>query len=178
MRRFVAIALSSTLFLQAAPLMAGPAMRRARVGGAQAPVATGAINGTAQSSAGQTLSNYTVHLRNLQTGQIAGSTTSNSAGGFSFAGLNPANYIVEVVNQAGAIVGSSAAIPVAAGATVTVSVSATAAAIAGGAAAGAAAAGAAGAAGISTAVIVTTVAVAAGVAGVAVVVKKNASPSR
>src|SRR5580765_1875925 len=62
MRRFVAIALSSTLLLQAAPLIAGPAVRGARVGGAQAPVATGAINGTAQSSAGQTLSNYTVHL--------------------------------------------------------------------------------------------------------------------
>jgi hypothetical protein len=161
MRRFVAIALSSTLMLQVAPLMAAPATR---AGGLQAPIATGAINGVARNPAGNTLPNYTVQLRNLQTGQLSGVTTSNAAGSFSFAGLSPANYVVEVVNQAGAVVGSSAAIPVAAGATVTVSVSATAAAaIAGAAAGGVAAGGAAG--GISTAVVITTIAAAAGIAG-------------
>src|SRR5260370_163489 len=129
MRRVVAIALSSSFLLQVAPLMAAPAaLHGNRTSGAQAPAATGAINGVAQSSAGQTLSNYTVQLRNLQTGQLSGVTTSNAAGSFSFAGLNPASYVVEVVNQAGVIVGSSAAIPVAAGATVAVTVSATAAA--------------------------------------------------
>jgi hypothetical protein len=175
MRRVVAFALSSSLLLQVAPLMAAPAARHAaRAGGGQAQAATGAINGTAQSSAGQTLANYTVQLRNLETGQLSGVTTSNAAGSFSFAGLNPANYVVEVVNQAGVIVGSSAAIPVAAGATVAVTVSATAAA----AIAGAAAAGGAAAGGISTAVVVTTVAAAAGIAGVVAVVKHNASPSR
>jgi hypothetical protein len=176
MRRFVAIALSSTLMLQVAPLMAAPATRAARVGGVQAPAATGAINGVAQNSAGHTLPNYTVQLRNLQTGQLSGVTMSNAAGSFSFAGLAPANYVVEVVNQAGAIVGSSAAIPVAEGATVSVTVSATAAAIAGAAAGGAAAGGAAG--GISTAVVITTVAAAAGIAGVVAVARHNASPSR
>jgi hypothetical protein len=151
--------------------MAAPAMPGARAGGAQAPVATGALNGTAHSASGQTLPNYTIQLRNLQTGQLAGTTTSNAAGGFSFAGLNPANYIVEVVNPSGAIVGSSAATAVAAGTTVTVAVSSM--AVAAGAAAGGAAA-----AGISTALVVTTVAVAAGIAGVLVVAKNNASPSR
>jgi hypothetical protein len=158
MRRFVAIALSSTLMLQVAPLMAAPAMRATRAGGRQAPAEPGAINGIAQNSAGHTLPNYTVQLRNLQTGQLSGVTTSNAAGSFSFAGLSPANYVVEVVNQAGAIVGSSAAIPVAAGTTVSVTVSATAAAAIAGAAAGGAAA--------------------AGIAGVVAVARHNASPSR
>jgi hypothetical protein len=172
MRRFVAIALSSTLMLDVAPLMAAPAMRATRAGGLQAPIATGEINGVAQNPAGRTLPNYTVQLRNLQTGQLAGVTTTNAAGSFSFAGLNPASYVVEVVNQAGAIVGTSAAIPVAAGATVSVTVSAAAAA----AIAGAAAGGAAG--GISTAVVITTIAAAAGIAGVVAVARHNASPSR
>ena len=78
MRRFVALALSSTLVLQVAPLMAAPAAPGARAGRAQAPVATGALNGTAHSASGQTLSNYTVQLRNLQTGQVAGTSTSNA----------------------------------------------------------------------------------------------------
>jgi hypothetical protein len=172
MRRFVAIALSSALVLQAAPLVAATAARA----GAQAPVATGAVNGTAQSSSGQLLQNYTVQLRNLQTGQLAATTNSNAAGSFSFAGLNPGNYIIEVVNQSGAIVGSSSSIAVTSGATVTVAVSTTALAAAG-AAAGAAGAGAA-IGGISTALVVTTVAVAAGIAGVVVATRPNASPSR
>src|SRR5882762_5341237 len=81
--------------------------------------ATGAIQGTAIRSTGQTLPNFTVQLRNLQTGQLAGSTTSIAAGSFSLT-LNPANYVVEVVNQAGTVVGSSSAVAVTAGATVTV----------------------------------------------------------
>src|SRR6185295_994995 len=134
MRRFVALALSSTLVLQAAPLFAAPAASTAR-----AAQATGEIDGTAQNSAGQTLPNYTVQLRNLQTGQIAGTATSDAAGSFSFAGVSPGNYMVEVLNPSGLIVGSSAAIPVAAGAVATVTVSTTAAAAIAGAAAGGAA---------------------------------------
>ena len=157
MHRFVALALSSSIMLQVSPLAA------------QVPAGTGAITGTAQSAAGQTLPNYTVQVRNLQTGQLAGSTTSNAAGSFSFAGLNPGNYIVEVVNELGAIVGSSAPIGVAAGATIAVTVSAT-------AAAAIAAAGGAGI-GLSTALIVTTIAAAAGVAGVVVAARDPASPA-
>ena len=150
--------------------MAAPVMAGTRGGGVQAPMATGAINGTAQSSTGQMLSNFTVHARNLQTGQLAGTTTSNAAGSFSFAGLSPANYIVEVVNPAGVIVGSSASIAVAAGASVSVTVSAT--------VADTSATGRKAAAGVSTAVVVTAIAAAAGIAGVVVAVKNNASPSR
>ena len=166
MRELVAIALSLTLTLvQAVPLMAAPAMRAARAGGAQA---TGTINGTAHSSTGQTLPNFTVRVRNLKTGEVVGSTTSNTAGSFSFTGLSPADYVVEIVNEAGTIVGTSAAVTVAAGAAVTVTVSAMAAAAIAGAAAG----------GISTALLVTTIAAGAGIAGVVVAVKYKASPSK
>jgi len=161
MRRLVAIALSSTVILQAAPLTAAPAIRRP-----QAPDATGIINGTAQSAAGEVLPKYTVQLRNLQTGQLVGSTTSTSSGGFSFTGLAPANYVVEIVDPTGTIVGSSASIAVTAGTTVTVS--ATAAATIGEATTG----------GIGTALLVTTMAAAAGIVGVVISVKNNASPSR
>jgi hypothetical protein len=124
-----------------------------------------------------------VQLRNLATGQLAGTTTSSATGAFSFAGLPAGNFAVEVVNVAGQIIGTSASISVVAGATVTgITVSATAAVVgaaAGAAAAGAAAAGVGAAAGVSTAVVVTTVAAAAGVAGaVAVAASGNASPSR
>jgi hypothetical protein len=173
MKKLIALAfaglLSSSTLLAAAP-----------TGQAQAA----SLAGTASSSTGQTLVNATVQLRNLATGQLASTTTSNAVGNFAFAGLNPGNYAVEVVNAAGQIVGTSASITVAAGATVTgVSVTATAAVVAGGAgvgagaAAGAAAAGGGAAAGVSTAAVVTAAATAAGVAG-ATAVTTNASPSR
>ena len=150
-----------------------------RLGGAQAQGAS--LAGTATSSTGQTVANATVQLRNLATGQLAGTTTSNAAGSFGFAGLQAGNYVVEVVNAAGQIIGTSASISVAAGAVITgVTVTASATAVAGAAgAAGAAAAAGATAGGISTAVVITSVAVAAGVAGaVAVATNGTASPSR
>jgi hypothetical protein len=171
MRRIVAVALASSMF--SAPLFAAGAPR------AQAQPAS--LAGTASSSSGQTLANATVQLRNVTTGQLAGTTTSTASGSFSFGGLQAGTYTVEVVSATGQIVGTSAAISVGAGATVTgVAVSATAAAVAGGAAAGAAAAGGAAAGGgISTAVIITTVAAAAGVAGAVAVAKSgDSSPSR
>jgi hypothetical protein len=174
MKRLLVLALVTAMVVPALPLTAAGRIP-ARAGQAQ----TGAIQGTATSSTGQTLPNFTVQVRNLQTGQLAGSTTSNAAGSFNFAGLAPGNYVVEVVNQAGTIVGSSSAIAVTAGATVTVAVSTTAAAAIAGAGGAAAGGAAATTAGVSTAVIVTTVAAAAGIAGaVAIAVNNDSSPSR
>ena len=158
--RFLVIALVVGLSLPASPLVVT----------AVAQTEAASIAGTATSSSGQTLVNATVQLRNLETGAVSGTTTSSSTGSFSFAAVNPGNYAVEVLNAAGQIVGTSAAISAAAGAVVTgVTVSATAAAIA---------AGAAGLAGVSTIVAVTTAAAAAGVVGVATVGRGDQSPSR
>jgi Carboxypeptidase regulatory-like domain len=170
MRRFVAIALSSTLMLQAAPLMAATAMGGTRAG-VQAPAATGTINGTAKSSVGEPLPNFTVRVRSLETNKLAGTTTTSAVGGYSFTGLSSGNYIVEIVDQKGAIVGNSGTVAVATGATVDVMVWTATGRIAG-------AVAGAGSHGISTALFVTTAAAAAGIAGVVVAVKNNASPSR
>ena len=128
MRRIVALALASSLALSSAPLFAAQA--------------TASLAGTATSSSGQSVANATVHLRNLANGQIAGTTTSSTTGSFSFAGLQAGNYAVEVVNAAGQIIGTSASIGVAAGATVT-GIAVSTSAVLAGAAAGGAAAGAA-----------------------------------
>jgi len=140
--------------------------------------AAGSLSGTASSSSGQVMGNTVVQLRNLATGQLAGSTTSSAAGQFSFIGLNPGNYAVEVVNAAGQIVGTSASVAVSAGAAVTgVSVTASAAVAATAAGTGAAGIGAGAAAGASTATIVGAAAAAAGVAGAAYT-NESASPSQ
>jgi len=87
----------------------------------------GAVNGVAQSADKAPLPNYRVHVRNANTGELTGSTTSNQAGQFSFSGLQPGNYVVEIVDAAGKVVGLSPSLTVAAGSTVTVTVGATAA---------------------------------------------------
>jgi hypothetical protein len=135
---------------------------------AQAELAS--VGGTATSSSGETLINATVQLRDLATGTVTSTTTSSSTGAFSFAAVNPGNYVVEVLNAAGQVVGTSASISVAAGAAITgVTVTATAAAVAATAAA----------ASTATIVAVTSAAAAAGVAGIAAASGQgDASPSR
>src|SRR5687767_4551752 len=89
--------------------------------------AQGALSGVAQGADKAPLQNFRVHVRNANTGELSGSTTSNQAGQFSFAALKPGNYVVEIVDAAGKVVGLSPSIGVGAGATVTVTVGATAA---------------------------------------------------
>ena len=168
MRRILAIALAFALFLPATA---------ARLG-AQAQLAS--LAGTATSSTGDILANVAVQLRDLATGQLVGTTTSTATGTFSFAGLQAGNFAVEVVSAAGNIVGTSASVGVAAGASVTgVTVSASAAAVAGaaggvaGATAGAVGGGTAAA--TTTATIVTTTAAAGGAVAGSVATQEDAS---
>src|SRR5260370_23016589 len=106
MYRTIAIAVVVAMSLQVSPVIAAGAAGRAPRA-AQAQTAT--LNGTAQTAQGQSLANYTVRLRNLQTGELTGTTTSNASGQFTFPGLNPGNYVVEVVNPAGTILATSTA---------------------------------------------------------------------
>src|SRR5262245_32586147 len=158
MKRVLVVAVSVAMMFSAWPVSAaGPATGRS----AGLAPATGTITGTATSSNGQTLSNVTVHVRNLQTGVLAGSTTSNGGGRFSFARLTPGRYVVEVADQSGPIVGSSSALDVTAGATVTVTVNTLAAknvAFGGGAAQAGGGGG-----GPTKALIITSIAAAAGI---------------
>ena len=153
MRCFLAAAVIAAMMLQISPLFA-------------AAQAGASISGAARTSSGRLVANTTVRVRNLMTNQIAGMTTSNAAGQFSFAGLMPGTYAVEVMNAAGEIIGTSSAVTVAAGAAITgVTVTA------------AVASSTAAATGLSTAAIVAIVAGGAAVATV-IAVKSTASPSQ
>jgi hypothetical protein len=79
---------------------------------------TGSLAGQATDAGGQNLSNAIVRLRNLADGQITATTVTNAAGEFSFGSLPAGNYVVEVLNGAGGIAGSSAAMAVAEGAAI------------------------------------------------------------
>jgi hypothetical protein len=154
----LACTLSSTLCLEAA----------AGGRGAQAPAT---LAGVARNSAGQAMANTTVQLRDLATGQLVGTSMTSATGAFSFTGLSAGRYAVEMVNAAGQIMGTSAAIDVATGAAIQgVAVTAS---VAGGAAA---AGGSAAASGLSTGAIVTITAAAVG-AGVGVWAVHNATAS-
>src|SRR5262245_17916222 len=167
MRRVIVQALAIAMVVSSLPVSAaGPGSNVART------AATGTIVGTAASANGQTLPNATVYVRDMQNGTIAGSTTSNAIGRFSFAGLHPGRYVVEVARQS-AIVGSSSILDVATGATVTTTVNTAAEA---GIAYGSAGqtGGGGGGHGVRTAVIITTIAAGAGIAA-AVAIATNDS---
>ena len=166
-KQIVALALASAVSVQASPLMAATPLGTAQSDGAAS------VAGTSRDEKGSTVSHVKVNLRDLSTGKLVGTTTSDDVGQFSFYGLKAGTYAIELVNDAGQLMGTSAAIAVTTGATVTgVTVTVGAATQA---ALLAAAAGAGG--GISTALIVTAVAAGAGIAAL-IIVKHNASPSQ
>lgn len=146
---------------------------------AAAKFQTGQISGIAALE-GKPIPNTTVRLRNVDSGQLVGNTTSNAAGEFSFTGLPEGNFAVEVVSANGTVLGSSAVTLTAATmvvANLTIGASAAAVAAAGGAGAvlGTAAAVGAGA-GLGTGVLVAgVVAAGLGVTGVAVALDDSSS---
>ena len=174
MRRIIAVVVA-TMSLTSAPLFAAGAPRVARAAGL---LQTGTLTGTAKSARGDNLPGYTVRVRNLANGSLAGSTTTTAGGTFSFV-LPPGQYAVELVGPTGEIFGTSASITLGAGATVSITVTASAASALGAAAAGGAAGGAgAASSGFSNmALIITGVAVTAGIITY-VVHRSTASPSR
>jgi hypothetical protein len=77
------------------------------------------VSGTASDVNGHVLSNSSVQLRNVSTGQLFGTAMTNGVGQFSFDRVPPGNYVVEVVNPAGQIIGTSGSVVVSDGAAVT-----------------------------------------------------------
>jgi hypothetical protein len=167
-KQIVALALASAVSMPASPLLADTGPGTGQSEGAAS------VAGTSRDEKGSTVSHVKVNLRNLDTGKLAATTTSDDVGQFSFYGLKAGNYAIELVNDAGQLIGTSAAIAVTTGATVT-GVTVTVGAATQAALLAAAAGGGGG--GISTALIVTAVAAGAGIAAL-VIVKHNASPSQ
>jgi hypothetical protein len=142
---------------------------------ADAGQGTGKLSGIARDAQAQALAGVKVQLRNIDTGQLVATTKAAADGAFEFTGLNPGNYIVELVDNSGKIIGLSPATALAASGAITglvVSASAS------GAVAGAAAAGGAGAFFSSTGGILLLVGIGAGVTAAVIAATNDASPSR
>ena len=84
-----------------------------------APQGTGKIEGIARDQNQQPLAGVTVQCRNTATGQIVGTQQTSSAGAFSFTGLLPGTYVVELVDRDGKIIGVSSALTLSAPNTMT-----------------------------------------------------------
>ena len=83
------------------------------------PASSASLSGTASDVNGHVLSDSSVQLRNVSTGQLVATGMTNGVGQFSFERLPPGSYVVEVVNSAGQIIGTSGSVVVSAGAAVT-----------------------------------------------------------
>jgi hypothetical protein len=83
------------------------------------PAGTASLAGTATGDTGQVLAKHTVQLRNLDTGLVVATTTSDEKGEFSFTGVQAGAFVVEVVNSAGVVIATTGTIAVTAGATIT-----------------------------------------------------------
>jgi hypothetical protein len=81
------------------------------------PRINSSVAGVAKDSTGRPLANTTVRLRNVLTGQLAGTTRTSMAGAFTFENLASGNYVVETLNAAGRVVAASASVDLAPGAT-------------------------------------------------------------
>ena len=143
---------------------------------ANAGQGTGRIAGTARNAQDQILPNVKVQLRNVDTGQLVATTRAAGDGRFEFTGLNPGNYVVEIVDDSGKIIGFSPSMALASGGVIAgMSIAASAAgALAGAAAAG----GAAGAFFASTGGILLLAGIGVAVTAGVISIAKEASPSR
>lgn len=94
-RQTVAFALAFTF---AMGLVVTPALR------AGAPQGAGAISGTAKKEAKKPFTNYSVRARNVQQGVVAATVQLDMNGDFALASIDPANYLVELLDSKGKVV--------------------------------------------------------------------------
>ena len=113
MRRFIAVALASLLVFAGTPLTFAAAQ------------STGTITGVAKASAGQPLGGHSVRVRSIRTGDVVRTATTSATGSFVVPNLDPGSYVVEIVDAAGRIVGTSAIATVVDGKIASVTVTAT-----------------------------------------------------
>jgi hypothetical protein len=134
---------------------------------ADAVQVAGKISGAARDAQGQPLPNAKLQLRNVDTGQVVARTRAASDATYEFTGVQPGNYVVEIVDDSDRVLGLSAAAPLAGAGAVTGLIVALAASTAAG-----------GAFFASTAGILLLVGIGAGVTAGVVAATNDASPSR
>ena len=81
---------------------AGMIMQPALMAGG--PQGAGAISGSADKQAKKPYTEYTVRARNVQMGNIGASTPLDAAGKFALTNIDPANYLVELLDKKGKVV--------------------------------------------------------------------------
>ena len=116
----LALPVPSRVAAQAEAVRRESAVRTATVNPSQT-----SISGVVVTRTGQPVVNAKVQARDLLTGQVDGWASTTDGGRFLIAGLNPGNYVLEVVDATGQIVGTSPFILAAAGQTVSASVTMT-----------------------------------------------------
>lgn len=107
--------------------LAVPASQAAAAAGTD-PVGT--VSGTVHVASGRNAAHASVRLRDLTTGEVTATATADDSGAFTFVGVAPGTYTVELLDAAGAVVSSSGAVAVSTGAVTGVAVSGPAAAAA------------------------------------------------
>jgi Carboxypeptidase regulatory-like domain len=100
-----------TVLVLSMTLAAGTWVAPATAAGQTSQTAT--IDGAAHDSSGKPYANRPVRTRNVKTGQVMASAKTDANGRFSFTGLTPDTYIVELLNDADRPVGTSIEIPLA-----------------------------------------------------------------
>lgn len=93
-RKTVALALAVAF---GSGLLGQPALRA----GAQEAAA---ISGTAKKEAKRPYTNYSVRARNVQQGTVAATVQLDQSGNFALASVDPANYLVELLDSKGKVV--------------------------------------------------------------------------
>jgi hypothetical protein len=100
----------------------------AQAGGAGAPVSgtapntVGTIQGNALTASNGQVADKVVRLRDAETGRVVGTQSTGNTGAFSFTGVEPGNYLVEVIGANESVVGASSIVALHAGEIVTTAV--------------------------------------------------------
>src|SRR5687768_17831712 len=85
------------------------------VGGSVVSAAETGITGTVVTPQGEPLSNALVQARNLLTNEVEGATRTTETGEYAILNLEPGSYVLEIVDDEGSIVGTSAFVAATAG---------------------------------------------------------------
>lgn len=75
----------------------------------------GTVEGIARDASQQPLPRTTVQIRNVATGQLVGTQVTGAGGEFLFTGMAAGNYVIEIVDRDGKIIGASVPFSVAEG---------------------------------------------------------------
>ncbi len=87
-----------------------------------APDTVGGIQGNALTSTNSQAAGKVVRLRDAQSGRVVAAQATDNTGAFSFASVDPGNYIVEVVGENGSVLGASSIVTLHAGEIVTTAI--------------------------------------------------------